>query len=217
MRMPARNAEDRERRRLAAESLIYASVITPTRSQFVVSSENQRAVTVRLHNQLIELLQQGCQDLLKLLAASPVAVLDGTVTFTLHGRIEIYEVGQEDSTITGRLVGFTIRDRLRDLSETERVGVSVATLLAVAAVALFLLLLAQHLHHSTIDLRIYGSAGHMYLAQSDDFWLGEAARLQSGVLPVLLVTCLTLLVKYPRGQVVRWTQLLRAEHGSANS
>jgi hypothetical protein len=216
MRMPARNAEDRERRRLAAEDLVYASVVTPTRSQFVVSSENQSAVTVRLHNQLIERLQQGCEDLLRLLAA-PVAVAGGTIAFDLRGRIEIYEVGQEDSTISGKLVGFTVRDRLHDLAETERVGVLVGCFLLLAFATLFVFLFIHHLNHGSVIVSAYGAGGHFYSVQSDQFWLGQAERLQSGVVPVLLVTGLTLLVKYPRGQVVRWTQLLRPETNSANT
>lgn len=212
MRMPARNAEDRERRRLAAEDLVYASVVTPTRSQFVVSSENQGAITVRLHNQLIERLQQGCEDLLRLLAA-PVAIADGTIAFDLRGRIEIYEVGQEDSTISGKLVGFTVRDRLRDLAETERVGVLVGCFLLLAFATLFVSLFIHHLNHPSAIVSIYGAGGHSYSVQPDHFWLGQAERLQSGVVPVLLVTGLTLVVKYPRGQVVRWTQLLRPDSG----
>jgi hypothetical protein len=217
MRMPARNAEDRERRRLASESLMYASVVTPTRSQFVVSAENESAVTVRMHNQLIERLQNGCEDLLRLLR-QPVAVAGGKVQFALDGQIQIYEVGQEDSTITGHLVGFTTKDRLRDLRKTNKVSAVVASLLAIAFLALFLLLLRQHIHHGTTTVQIHeSSAGHSYYQQSDQFWLGEAERLQSGVLPVLLVTSLTLLIKYPRKQEVRWTQLLRAEPGSDSS
>jgi hypothetical protein len=216
MRMPARNAEDRERRKLASEDLVYASIVTPTRSQFVVSAENQSAITIRLHNQLIERLQQGCEDLLKLLAA-PVAIAGGKLSFALQGRIEIYEVGQEDSTITGQLVGFNMRDRLRYLFNTERVGVFVVLLLLVAFVALFVLLLLHHTNHGTSIVEIQGSLRNPYIVQPDRFWIGQAERLQSGVLPVLLVTFLTLLVKYPRRQVVRWTQLLRPEDNPVNT
>jgi uncharacterized protein (DUF1778 family) len=213
MRMPARNAEDREKRRLAAESLVYASVVTPTRSQFVVSSENQSAVTVRLHNQLIESLREGCEHLLEVLSV-PIEIKGGKLTFALQGRIEIYEVGQEDSTISGRLVGFSTRDRLQFLRETQRVNVFVALVLSVAFVVLFAFLLLHHLNEGTAVLAVQGTPGNFFLEQPDNFWLGEAERLQSGVIPVLLVTGFTLLLKYPQGEVVRWSQLLRPDSDS---
>jgi uncharacterized protein (DUF1778 family) len=213
MRMPVRNAEDREKRRLAAESLVYASVVTPTRSQFVVSSENQSAVTVRLHNQLIESLREGCEHLLAVLSA-PIEIEGGKLTFALQGRIEIYEVGQEDSTISGRLVGFSTRDRLRFLKETQRVNVFVALVLSFAFVVLFAYLFLHHLSEGTTLVAVHGTPGSFFLEQPDNFWLGEAERLQSGVIPVLLVTGFTLLLKYPQGEVVRWSQLLRPDGDS---
>lgn len=213
MRMPARNAEDREKRRLAAEALAYASVVTPTRSQFVVSSENQSAVTVRLHNQLIESLREGCEHLLEVLS-TPIEIEAGKLTFALQGRIEIYEVGQEDSTISGRLVGFSTRDRLQFLRETQRVNVFVAVALSIAFVVLFAFLLLHHLSEGTAVVAIQGTPGSFTFEQPDNFWLGEAERLQSGVIPVLLVTGFTLLLKYPQGEVVRWSQLLRPDGDS---
>jgi hypothetical protein len=210
MRMPARNAEDREKRRLASESLVYASVITPTRSQFVVSVENRGAVTVRLHNPLIEHLQQGCEDLLRLLK-SPIVIQKGTLTIRLQNRIEIYEVGQEDSTITGRLVGFRTRDRVRDLVRNERVGVVVSALLSAAFIALFIVLVVYHGEHATSLSQIQGRPPHASLVTQDQFWLGEGQRLQSGLIPVLLVTLITVALKYPRNMTIRWTLLLRSE------
>jgi hypothetical protein len=214
MRMPARNAEDRERRKLAAEGLIYASVVTPTRSQFVASAENEGSITIRLHNQLIESLRQGCEDLLRLIRA-PIPIAAGTLSFKLQGRIEIYEVGQEDSTISGRLIGFTRRDRLRFLAQTERVGVVVATLLTVSFLALFLFLVLHHAFAGDSFVPLESSPEGF--VQPDHFWLGQAERLQSGMIPVLLVTGITLLVKYPRGQTIDWSQVARPESSAAVS
>ena len=84
-RMPTRSIEDRDKRRATADSLLFASSLAPTRTMFVVNQENEGAVTFRLHHQLIERLQRGCEDLYKALNGD-IEIEHGAVRFDFLNR-----------------------------------------------------------------------------------------------------------------------------------
>jgi hypothetical protein len=210
-RMPARSGEDRDKRRSAAQSLLFASTVTPTRSLFIVSSENERSVTFRLHHQLIERLQKGCEDLVVLLH-DPIPSDGGQLTIRFDGAIEIYEVGQEDSTIKGSIVGNSFRERAQDAVRAERVQYTAFFVLFMLFLVLLALLAVEHLSNGTVADAIIVRHGKSFVYRDDGFWLGEAQRLQSGVIPVLLVTVVTLVLRFPRGLIIRWTQRYTKPH-----
>lgn len=205
MRMPSHSVEDRDKRRSAADSLLFASRLTPTRTLFVVSSENEEAVTFRLHHQLIERLQKGCEDLITKLS-QPIPVRNGTITFTFESPVEIYEVGQEDPTILGEIVGTTLRARWKYARRKERISYAVLAVLFVVFSGLVAYLVAAHLGQPVVDDAIVTTTGGQYVRRDDGFWIGQAQRLQSGVIPVLLVTAITLVIRFPRGVVISWIQ-----------
>jgi hypothetical protein len=168
--------------------------------------ENERSATFRLHHRLIERLQEACEDLIALLT-KPVDLPDGSsVDFEFLSPIEIYEVGQEDSTILGEIVGYSFSPRLRYAVRKDRPSYIATCVLAALFVVLLAILLAHHMHsdHSTVFLTV--SQGRSFFAQPDNFWPGQAERLQSGVIPVLLVTVLTLITRFPRGVFISWSQ-----------
>jgi len=204
-RMPTRSIEDRDKRRSAADNLLFTSSLDPTRTLFVVSQENEGAVTFRLHHQLVERLQRGTEDMFKRLSG-PIELEGGTVEFLFQSPIEIYEVGQEDATILGEVVGTSTASRIRYALARDRVSYLVFAILAAVFLGLFLTLLVQHIAHSTVFLAIVGPHNAERVSESDGFWLGQGQRLQSAVVPVLLVTGVTLLVKFPRGTVIKWNQ-----------
>jgi hypothetical protein len=206
MRMPARSVEDRERRRSAAQSIIFASSLNPTRTLFMVNMENEGSLTFRLHHRLIERLQQACEDLIRMLS-EPIIIAKGVaVSIQFQSPIEIYEVGQEDSTILGEVVGTSFGPRWRYALRKDRVSYVAVTVLALLFLVLLATLLQQHLHAGHPRLYIGTSGGRTYIDQPDNFWLGQAERLQSGVIPVLLVTLLTLIIRFPRGVIISWSQ-----------
>jgi hypothetical protein len=204
-RMPARSGEDRDKRRSAAQSLLFASTVTPTRSLFIVSSENERSVTFRLHHQLIERLQKGCEDLVVQLHNS-IPFDGGQLTIRFDGAIEIYEVGQEDSTIKGEIVGTSFRERVQDAMRAEPVQYTAFLVLFSLFLVLLGLLTTEHFSNGTVLDPIFVRHGRSFVQRDDGFWLGEAQRLQSGLIPVLLVTGVTLILRFPRGLIIRWTQ-----------
>jgi hypothetical protein len=204
-RMPARSDEDRDKRRNAADSLLFASTVTPTRALFIVSSENERAVTFRIHHQLIERLQQGCEDLIRMIE-KPIVIEAGEVHMIFDGQIEIYEVGQEDSTIMGAIVGTSFSARLKYAARKERAQYWALGVLILLLIILFGFLAVRHFQDSTIADAVIRRNRREFVTRHDAFWTGETQRLQSGLIPVLLVSAITLVIKFPRGVVVRWTQ-----------
>jgi hypothetical protein len=209
-RMPARSMEDRDKRRSVAESLLFASVITPTRTLFIVNSENESAVTFRLHHQLIERLQRGCEDLFELLNRR-IDIQGGVLEFRFQSPIEIYEVGQEDPTILGEIVGTSTRSRIRYALNKDRAAYVVVGVLALVF-CLLLVLVQGPLDDGTVRDQIVTVGARQYIERTDGFWEGHGQRLQSGVIPVLLVTAITLLIKFPRRLVISWSQ----RYGSDN-
>jgi hypothetical protein len=179
--------------------------VTPTRSLFIVSSENERSVTFRLHHQLIERLQKGCEDLVVQLHNS-IPFDGGQLTIRFDGAIEIYEVGQEDSTIKGEIVGTSFRERVQDAMRAEPVQYTAFLVLFSLFLVLLGLLTTEHFSNGTVLDPIFVRHGRSFVQRDDGFWLGEAQRLQSGLIPVLLVTGVTLILRFPRGLIIRWTQ-----------
>lgn len=205
-RMPARSIEDREKRRAAAASMIFTSTLARTRTRFVVSSENESAVTFRLHHQLIEQLQQGCEELVHKLSGEIVLQDGAQFLFTFDGRVEIYEVGQEDSTIRGDIVGTGPARRWRYAFGRDKVSYGVVAVLLVLFLGLFFYGLTIHVQNPATTTVIRGAAGRQFLIQDDGFWRGQIQRLQSGVVPVLLVTVVTLVIRFPHKLVIDWSQ-----------
>ena len=171
----------------------------------MVNSENESAVTFRLHHQLIERLQRGCEDVVMLLNRK-VKIEGGILEFKFQSPIEIYEVGQEDPTILGIIVGTSTRARIVYALRKDRASYVVALVLTLLLCALLVILLQGHLDDATVRDQIVTNAGRQYVERNDGFWEGQGQRLQSGVVPVLLVTVITLFIRFPRGLVISWNQ-----------
>lgn len=67
-RMPYRTIDDLDKLETAWRHVIFASVLPGTATRFMVTRETNGWLRFRLHNELIERLQRGCEDLVDVLS-----------------------------------------------------------------------------------------------------------------------------------------------------
>jgi hypothetical protein len=218
-RMPYRTIDDLFKLESAWRHIVFASSLPETGTRFMVTNETNGWILFRLHNELIERLQAGCENLLRTLDRHEVASLrtsgrsdsatttvkattgasDGRILPCLGDRysITIFEHGQEDSTISGDVIGSTWRDRVRYFWRQHHV--LIATLVVVAALIVGLVVLQIN------DLP--GTSKHAELA-------GWRDRLATGLVPVFLINGVALIFAFlTRDRTnIRWTQ----RYASAN-
>jgi hypothetical protein len=205
-RMPSGTRDDINKLEEAWRHLIFASDLTATGTRFIVTRETNGWVRFRLHNPLIERLQRGCEDLVELLEQGRIGELEDSTTarseeelvqkvFRTPKEINIYEHGQEDATIIGRVIGKSLRRRARYFARIHRA--SILTFFVLLA------LLALMIIFEVADI----PSSHKGLQDWRD-------RLATGLVPVLLVTAISLEAarkRRPHGNVA-WSHRYPADH-----
>ena len=138
-RMPGDTEDQRAKKARVQDAIRYCSVLPATATQYMVTREIDGALTIRLVNDKIEFLQEGCEDLIGRLGLSrPWWRRWGQrPPLNLANRIEIYEHGLEASTIRGSLVrskiGYAFRHSSKDLVIAGGAAVVFAVVFALIA------------------------------------------------------------------------------------
>lgn len=101
-RMPEHDEDAKQRKMFSKANIVYAGDLAVSGTLFMVTAHSQSEYRFRLLNPKIESLQEGCRDLIVLIrdfnAVHPNRQL------SVVGKIQLYEHGLEESTISGEIV-----------------------------------------------------------------------------------------------------------------
>jgi hypothetical protein len=122
-RMPERSDEETQRKEFAKKTIFYAGTLSNSNTLFMVNRESNGTARFRLLNSKIEDLQEGCDDLIRIIEHHNRSLIErflhvfarsdsSFLSLGIEEKIKIYEHGLEESTISGVVIkGFRRRWR----------------------------------------------------------------------------------------------------------
>jgi len=101
-RMPEKSEEEQVKKEFSKKNIVFASDLPQTNTLFMVTAHTESEYRFRLLNPKIEALQDGCEDLV--LEIRDHNQRHPHKQLLIVGKIDIYEHGLEESTISGTVI-----------------------------------------------------------------------------------------------------------------